>query len=1001
MKREVDLQGQLSGKPDENANNGSHSQSEVIQNFRNAYPIAILAADPTTRELIRSCCEFADLPIATDVNSAAILIGNEPTNPVPGALNKPYIYIHNDQDNALPPHISSSALDPQWHCEFKLVPLLAAIAEASSYCKQLDSNPEQNLKFQDFVGTSQSAVEVRELMAHAAERDVTVLITGESGTGKEVVARLLHQASHRADWPFVPINCGAIPAELLESELFGHEKGAFTGAISHKTGRFELAHGGTLFLDEIGDLPFAMQVKLLRAIEHKSFERVGGTHTKNADVRIVAATNLDLESKMASGEFREDLYYRLNVFPIELTPLRERSDDLKMLIDVLVARIEQEQGLTVRFSMDAIALLESLPWPGNVRELANLLQRLAIQYPNSLVRVEDLPKKYSNAQRNSSTPTSIASEQVEHRQLGETPIARDEVLLPVNGLDLKDYLTRLERSLIQQALDDTNSVVARAADRLHIRRTTLVEKMRKHGLARTEQYLMIAVIANAQDKEAQRIARGLNHSGINAHWLANPLLGHQSSLGDIRRTLNSQDATVDSSIALIHVTQMDRLMGGLPDAELIAFGGEDSASAAVQSMQKGATSYLPKGVSIDEIRNVLATLAAKVDSKINSYSIPEDRPTDIAVNGIDGRDVVTQSTKLDNSANLQEDIGLNPTVATSTKLGIFHSPAMQKTLWLAQRAATSDISVMISGDSGTGKEVLAKFLHEQSPRSNKPYVAINCAAIPETMLEAVLFGHEKGTFTGANERRLGKFELADGGTLLLDEITEMPISLQAKLLRVLQEKEVERIGGKRPQAVDVRVIATSNRDLRKSVSDGLLREDLYYRLSVFPLHVAELADRREDILPLATHFLEKHGPAQTFTMDKSAEQILLNYTWPGNVRELENTIQRAIVMSNGNVIRSADLLIAPVQPTADRDNLMAVANVPKNDPQHQYNDAVITQPEGKNSLQDSIRSTEEDLLLQALRDNGGVRKKTALQLGLSERTLRYKLKKLRDKGIEV
>ncbi|NKB98034.1 MAG: hypothetical protein GKR90_05990 [Pseudomonadales bacterium] len=323
---------------------------------------------------------------------------------------------------------------------------------------------------QAYVGASENAELVRQSISSAAGSDVTVLITGESGTGKEVVARALHQGSQRVSGPFVPINCGAIPGELLESELFGHEKGAFTGAITQKIGRFELAHSGTLFLDEIGDLPFMMQVKLLRALEEKSFERVGGIKSQVSDVRIIAATNQNLEQKIYDGEFREDLYYRLNVYPIELSPLRARGEDLPLLVNVLMNRIQNEQGLHVRFSVDALELLKQYPWPGNVRELSNLLNRLAIQYPNSLVRSVDLPKKYV---------------EVEGAQVQQASSSSEDVLLPVNGIDLKDYLTRLEKSLIEQALQDTNAVVARAADRLHIRRTTLVEKMRKHGLGRT------------------------------------------------------------------------------------------------------------------------------------------------------------------------------------------------------------------------------------------------------------------------------------------------------------------------------------------------------------------------------------------------------------------------------------------------------------------------------------------------------------------------------------
>ena len=379
-------------------------------------------------------------------------------------------YVHLRLADAAPP------VTGVW-ADCHLSSLLSAFSQARCLRAGQQASAEE-LATTTFVGISGESQSVREDIVKAAPSDVTVLITGESGTGKEVVARALHRGSQRAQGPFVPINCGAIPAELLESELFGHDKGAFTGAITNKAGRFELAHGGTLFLDEIGDLPFAMQVKLLRAIEQKSFERVGSAESRIADVRIVAATNNDLEAKIEAGEFREDLYYRLNVYPIEIPPLRERVEDLTSLTNVLVEKIRQQQGLLVRFSVEALAALAAYSWPGNVRELDNLLQRLAIQYPNGLVKVEDLPRKYTDAENSPEAPQSANATQT---------VDPTEVLLPINGIDLKDYLTRLERSLIEQALEDTNSVVARAADRLHIRRTTLVEKMRKHGLGRLDQ----------------------------------------------------------------------------------------------------------------------------------------------------------------------------------------------------------------------------------------------------------------------------------------------------------------------------------------------------------------------------------------------------------------------------------------------------------------------------------------------------------------------------------
>ncbi len=353
--------------------------------------------------------------------------------------------------------------------------------ETQALCRRQPSERPAHL-FRSLVGTSRRIQTVREMMSQVADKDVTVLITGESGTGKEVVARNLHYNSARRENPFVPVNCGAIPAELLESELFGHEKGAFTGAISARAGRFELAEGGTLFLDEIGDMPLNMQVKILRVLQERCFERVGGNKTQPTNVRIIAATHRNLELMIDANGFREDLYYRLNVFPIEMPSLRERSEDIPLLLNELVARLESEDRGSIRFNSAAIMSLCRHEWAGNVRELANLVERMAIMHPYGVVGVQDLPGKY----RHVDVPDDIIVENASELINGQPSMVtmNDTALLPDNGIDLKEYLTKLERNLIQQALDDCGGVVARAADRLAIRRTTLVEKMRKYGLQR-------------------------------------------------------------------------------------------------------------------------------------------------------------------------------------------------------------------------------------------------------------------------------------------------------------------------------------------------------------------------------------------------------------------------------------------------------------------------------------------------------------------------------------
>ena len=353
------------------------------------------------------------------------------------------------------------------------------------YARSQERGQQRGLQlFRSLVGTSRRVQSVRQLMEQVADKEVSVLITGESGTGKEVVARNLHYHSRRRDKPFVPVNCGAIPAELLESELFGHEKGAFTGAITARIGRFELAEGGTLFLDEIGDMPLNMQVKILRVLQERTFEKVGSNRTQTADVRVIAATHKHLEDMIESGEFREDLYYRLNVFPIEMPALRERVEDIPLLINELISRMEKEKRGSLRMNSAAIMSLCRHEWPGNVRELANLVERLAIMHPYAVIGVQELPKKFryvddfdeNRPVEDSGMPSGIPG------LVGLDAPA----LLPVNGIDLKDYLSNLEKQLIQQALDEAGGVVARAAEKLRIRRTTLVEKVRKYGLRDVE-----------------------------------------------------------------------------------------------------------------------------------------------------------------------------------------------------------------------------------------------------------------------------------------------------------------------------------------------------------------------------------------------------------------------------------------------------------------------------------------------------------------------------------
>jgi two-component system, response regulator FlrC len=302
---------------------------------------------------------------------------------------------------------------------------------------------------------------------------------------------------------------------------------------------------------------------------------------------------------------------------------------------------------------------------------------------------------------------------------------------------------------------------------------------------------------------------------------------------------------------------------------------------------------------------------------------------------------------------------------------------------LATRVASTDCTVLINGESGTGKEVLARFIHDKSPRAKRPFIAINCAAIPENMLEAMLFGYERGAFTGATASHAGKFEQAQGGTLLLDEITEMPLSLQAKLLRVLQEREVERLGARTMVSLDVRVIATTNRDLRTEVKTGNFREDLYYRLCVFPMTISALRDRRDDVLPLAMRLLEmRTGPGRRIpALSADAAQLLLSYGWPGNIRELDNLLQRALIIAGGPVIDAQHIRFESLREAQP----IRVASP-------------VTELDAE--LRGTLRAAEKQILLTALR-TATSRREVAERLGISPRTLRYKLAQLRSAGVDV
>ncbi|MEM7764345.1 MAG: sigma-54 dependent transcriptional regulator [Pseudomonadota bacterium] len=403
---------------------------------------------------------------------------------------------------------------------------------------------------------------------------------------------------------------------------------------------------------------------------------------------------------------------------------------------------------------------------------------------------------------------------------------------------------------------------------------------------------------------------------------------------------------IDLIVSDVQMTPMDGIalletvVGEYPQIPMILMTAFATVNKAVDAMRRGARGYLVKPFVADELINAVADALSA---------------SGIADNQTDGTLVCGDANTL-------------------------------SLMSIASRVATSDATVLLTGESGTGKEVFARFLHQNSRRSEAPFVAINCAAIPESMLEATLFGHEKGAFTGANQSSAGKFEQANGGTLLLDEISEMDLGLQAKLLRALQEREVERLGGKHPIALDLRVLATTNRNLAAEVEAGRFREDLYYRLNVFPLYIPPLRERRGDVLPLVQHFLQRYcaGERAVPTLSPLAEKRLLQYRWPGNVRELANVVQRTLIMLGGNTISDADLAFE------------STAGLP---PSQRASETLAQETSG--DLIHDLRLEERRLIVSALKRGAGNREAAAEMLGISPRTLRYKIARLRDADLAI
>ena len=427
------------------------ANAQAIGSSLKAHYNVIVIGDREGNYIFELNRRYRQVPIIL-LEDQASSVSNEWQHYLIGRLQQPYRY--------------STVLNLLHCCQINQIDTACSIVSDQKKMKRVDPN--------HLVGSSDAMLKVRQLIRQVSVTDATVLILGESGTGKEVAARSIHAQSNRASKPFIAINCGAIPAELLESELFGHEKGAFTGAIQARQGRFEFAEGGTIFLDEIGDMPLNMQVKLLRVLQERSFERVGSHRTISTNVRVIAATHRNLAVAIQSNDFREDLFYRLNVFPIDMPALNDRIEDLPLLIQSIIARIEAKTQQSIQFMPDTIEILGHYHWTGNVRELFNLIERLVILYPDGIISKEDLPYQYRAHRSNLNQFNRL--KQAKQSQKSD----------PQQSMDLKEYLVQTEQALILQYLERADWVVSRAAKYLNVRRTTLVEKIRKYGIQRPE-----------------------------------------------------------------------------------------------------------------------------------------------------------------------------------------------------------------------------------------------------------------------------------------------------------------------------------------------------------------------------------------------------------------------------------------------------------------------------------------------------------------------------------
>jgi DNA-binding NtrC family response regulator len=841
------------------------------------------------------------------------------------------------------------------------------------------------------IGKSKAMQVVFKEIGRIAAKPVTVLLRGETGTGKELLARTLHKHSDRADKPFVIVNCVAIPELLLESELFGHEPGVFTGALGQRIGRFQQADGGTIFLDEIGDMTIETQAKLLRVLQEKTIQRLGGKGAIPVDVRVIAATHRDLHQAMQQRKFRDDLYHRLNEAVIHIPPLRERTEDIPALVKYFINRHATElrtKAPALEPEEEVLEILKRRTWPGNVRELKNLVHKAVLASRGYVISPEIIRKALEQTSL-LRRPEAPPPAQAQAPSVPESTVAGKvaQLLLAVQRGETAEVQEQLhawaEAEIYRQGLRIAGGDVDKAGAALGVSRSTVRARMSQYGLssdgavtnevapaepspaARTEAQTRILVVED-DESDAMAMKRFLTKAGYDSEWVGSMAAAlTQTQKQEFDLVVTDLDLKVPGASGLELISQLRVLKPHLP---AILLTGYHSPSRAIEATRLGAYDYLPKPVSWGDSEH-LAELHEMVKKAVQSKRLMAAPPVSV------GR----------------------PAYSNSTDAIIGQSRAMQEVYKEIGRVAVTPLTVLIRGETGTGKELVARavYSHCDPERASQPFIEVNCAAIPPSLLESELFGHEKGAFTGAAIRRLGRFEQAHRGTIFLDEIGDMNVHLQQKLLRVLQEKTIVRVGGDESIPVDVRIIAATHRDLERAARDGSFRQDLYFRLNVAVISLPPLRERPEDIPELVYYFLEKcvaelspGKPTLQAGQEGAIFELLQKQPWPGNIRELRNIVRRAVIMCRGFPI-SVDTIREVLEQTE------TAVSKPVEGFAEQVAHFLAKAQDGErqNIPAKLLEEVERELYSQAIEQAGGDQTKAAKWLGVSRPTVMSKLLK--------